>query len=67
MNDERVTKAKLYTFSEIKDLIARASARSISKTLDDEDVDGVKVVLVETLVGAKIVAELDLMHEEGEI
>lgn len=67
MSNEKVTKAKLYTFAEIKDLVARASARSISKTLEDEDADGAKVVLVETLVGAKIMTELDLMHEEGEI
>lgn len=67
MKDEKVTKTKLYTFDEIKDAVGRASAKAIERTLEDGDVDAAKIVLVETMVGAKIMTELDLMHDEGEL
>jgi hypothetical protein len=68
MNDEKVTKAKLYTYAEMKDAVAQAIADMAVDSASDSDYDEpAQMALAEALVGAKILAELEKKHRKGEL
>lgn len=67
MNNEKVTKAKLYTFAEMKELIIEAISEVALESLGDKDCeDPGGVTLMESIVGAKILTKIDEMRERGE-
>ena len=69
MKDEKVTKAKLYTFAEMKDAVAQAIADVSIATSQDGDTwdEPAQVALMEAVVGTKILTELDKKHKKGEL
>ena len=62
-------KTKLYTFDEMKDVVAQAIAdMAVTSAHNNEDFDDPsKIFLLEMAVGAKLLSELDERHEKGEI
>lgn len=68
MKDEKVTKAKLYTFAEMKEIVMRAVADVAMSSVGDSDFDDpAQIALMEMAVGSRIVSELDRKHEKGEL
>ena len=68
MKDEKVTKAKLYTFAEMKDAVAQAAADATANLMHDDRLDKPAVTSVMAIaIGAKIMDELDKRHEKGEL
>ena len=68
MNNEKATKVKLYTFAEIKDVLAQVVADVAADSAHNDDFDEpFHVALMEAAVGAKLLAELDMKHEKGEL
>ena len=68
MNNEKATEVKLYTFAEIKDALAQVVAEMVQDSAHNDDFDEpFHVALMEAAVGAKLLAELDEMHEKGEL
>lgn len=67
-NDEKVTKAKLYTYAEMKDAVAQAAADATANLMHDDKLDNPAVMSIMAMViGTKIMAELDKRHEKGEL
>ena len=65
--NENITKTKLYTIAEVKELIVKVITEVTYETICDEDCeDSSKVAFIETLVGAKILTKIDEMREKGE-
>ena len=61
-------KTKLYTFDEMKDVVAKTIADMAGESATNSDYDEPsKVFLMEMAVGAKLLSELDEKHEKGEI
>lgn len=68
MKDEKVTKAKLYTFAEMKNAVAQAAADVTADLAHNDDLGNSALMSVMAIaVGAKIMSELDKKHEKGEL
>ena len=68
MSDEKVTKAKLYTYAEMKDAVTQAIAdMAQASSHNDNYEDPAMAFLLETTVGAKILSELDEKHKKGKL
>lgn len=68
MDDKKTIKTKLYTFAEIKDVLAQVVADMAADSAHSSDFDEpFHVALMEAAVGAKILAELDKKHEKWEL
>ena len=62
-------KTKLYTFEEMKDVVAQCAAEMTADFIDScEDGEvGLKEVILLTTIGAKIMTQMDKKHEKGEL
>lgn len=61
-------KTKLYTYDEMKDVVAQTiSDMAAASAHNDAYNDPSKAFLLEMAVGAKLLSELDERHEKGEI
>lgn len=68
MSDEKVTKAKLYTYAEMKDAVAQAIADMAEASAHNDGYEEPsRVFVMELVVGAKILTELDKKHEKGKL
>lgn len=64
----KAVKTKLYTFEEMKDVVAKTSSQMVAETLGNDELDDpVKCMLLEMAVSVKILDALDERHEKGEI
>lgn len=68
MKDEKVTRAKLYTFAEMKDAVAQAAADATAVLMNDDDIENPAVMSIMAMIaGSRIMTELDKKHEKGEL
>ena len=68
MNNEKSTKARLYTFVEMKNAVVQVIADMATESAHDDNYDDpAQVFITEMAVGAKIVNELVAKHEKGEL
>ena len=64
----KTVKTKLYTFEEMRRVVAETSSQIVKETLKDEELDDpFKCMIIEMAVVAKILGALDEGHEKGEI
>lgn len=65
---KEAVKTKLYTYDEMKEVIKRALKDMTAATANDDDFDDpFRAAVMEVVVGAKLLSELDDKHEKGEI
>lgn len=68
MDNKKVTKAKLYTFAEMKEIVMRAVSDVAMSSVGDSDFDDpAQIALMEMAVGSRIVSNLNEKHEKGEL
>ena len=64
----KAVKTRLYTFEEMREVVAKTSSQIVKETLKDEELDDpFKCMIIEMAVVAKILGALDEKHEKGEI